>query len=86
MLTLQFAFNILLVTAIIVLSDKHKRDIEKVYQETHEERQKLLDRIMANNIQEYKAANGQLEVKRSATGNYLADRMLRKSSRFDDDE
>lgn len=76
MLTLQFAFNILLVTAIIALSDRHKRDLSKIYKEAQEERQVLLDRIMSNNIHEYKGAAGEKPVIRSESGNFYRDKML----------
>lgn len=76
MLTFQFAFNVLLVTAIIVLSDRHKRDIARIHKETAEERQILLDRIMSNNIHEYKGAAGEKPVIRSESGNFYRDKML----------
>lgn len=84
MLSLQFAFNILLVAAIIVLADRHKRDTAKIHKEASEERQALLDRIMSNNIHEFKAASGQTFTKRSESGNFLIDRMTAKPTHFTD--
>jgi hypothetical protein len=61
---------------------EHKREIAVLYKETHEERNALLDRIMANNIHEYKAASGQSNVKRSESGNFLKDRMERSVKQY----
>lgn len=72
---LQFAVNIMMVSIIILLTEKHKKDLQNVYREHAEEREALLDRIMSNNIHEFKATNGQSPVKRSPSGNYLMDRM-----------
>jgi hypothetical protein len=52
----------------------HKQEIERLHESYKEERQELLDRIMANNIHEFKSVNGS-PGKRSETGNYLKDRM-----------
>lgn len=54
---------------------EHREEIERVHESYKIERQALLDRIMANNIHEFKGATGQLEVKKSSSGNFLVDRM-----------
>ena len=69
------------------LDKQHLKEIERIHLSYKEERQELLDRIMANNIHEYKAHNGNLNVKKSETGNFLVDRMERSvKSRYPDME
>jgi uncharacterized hydantoinase/oxoprolinase family protein len=67
--------NILLIGTIVFMGERHSDDLADLYEVHQEEREKLLDRIMANNIQEYKTANGLNDIKRSNSGNYLVDRM-----------
>lgn len=66
---------ILLIAALMMEHRQHKQDMDELNAMFHEEREKLLDRIMANNIHEYKAASGVQNVQRSDTGNFLKDRM-----------
>lgn len=56
----------------------HKSEIEGLHESYKEERQALLDRIMANNLHEFKSASGQYPAKRSETGNFLKDRMAKE--------
>lgn len=75
MVTVNLIINLILFVFIIMMNQKHNDDIREIHKEQAEERAKLLDRIMSNNIQEYKAATGQKDVKRSKSGNFLVDRM-----------
>jgi hypothetical protein len=64
---------------LIYLKDKvHRQEIEKIHETYQEERQELLDRIMANNIHEFKSVTGSSSIKRSETGNFLKDRMTQE--------
>lgn len=72
---LQFIINSLCVSAIILLYERQRRQIREIYKDIAEEREELLDRIMANNIHEYKSASGQSPTIRSENNNYLVDRM-----------
>jgi hypothetical protein len=72
---LLIALNILLIGTIVFIGERHKEDMYDIYMEHQSEREKLLDRIMSNNIHEYKAADGLKDVKRSESGNFLVDRM-----------
>lgn len=64
---------------LIYLKDKaHRLEIDKIHETYQAERQELLDRIMANNIHEFKSATGALTTKRSETGNFLKDRMTKE--------
>lgn len=56
----------------------HRKELDRVHESYQEERKELLDRIMANNIHEFKSVNGS-PVKRSETGNYLKDRMVKET-------
>lgn len=69
----NFAFYYLLLHQ----GKRHRQHIDKIHEDIREERNALLDRIMANNIHEFKGATGQVEVKRSESGNFLVDRMER---------
>ena len=61
---------------LFLLTEKrHRREVEGLHEAYKDERQQLLDRIMANNIQEFKTANGLANVKKSESGNFLLDRM-----------
>lgn len=60
---------------IMRMNDVCREEINEVLESARAEREELLDRIMANNIQEFKSASGQIPVKRSESGNYLVDRM-----------
>lgn len=62
---------------------ENKKELQRVYKEWHEERQSLLDRIMANNIHEYKSVTGS-PVKRSPSGNFLKDRMVETAKLYTD--
>lgn len=53
----------------------HKKEIDEVHRSYKEERAALLDRIMANNIHEYKSLSEKIPAKKSETGNFLVDRM-----------
>jgi hypothetical protein len=67
--------------------EQHKKEVKEIYQKAHDERKELLDRIMANNIHEYKAASGIAQVKKSESGNFLVDRMTKGiKSQFQDFE
>jgi competence protein ComGC len=55
--------------------NKLQKENERIHQSYQEERQELLDRIMSNNIHEFKGATGKASVKRSESGNFLMDRM-----------
>jgi thiosulfate reductase cytochrome b subunit len=57
---------------------RHRKEIDRIHESYKEERQELLDRIMANNIHEFKSVNG-APTKRSETGNYLKDRMVKET-------
>lgn len=53
----------------------HKKEIEQIHLSYKEERAALLDRIMANNITEFKTARQDAQIIRSESGNFLKDRM-----------
>lgn len=57
---------------------KHKQEIERIHESYAEERKELLDRIMANNMAEFKTMTGSIPTKRSETGNFLKDRMTKE--------
>lgn len=68
----------LIIFGLFLYNDKlHKENLADVHKAYQEERKELLDRIMANNIHEFKAVNGQIPVKKSESGNFLVDRMER---------
>ena len=56
---------------------RHRKETDRIHESYKAERQELLDRIMANNIHEFKSVNGQ-PIKRSETGNFLKDRMTKE--------
>jgi hypothetical protein len=57
------------------IEKEHKKEIDRIHESYREEREELLDRIMSNNVHEFKAVTQQADVKRSSSGNYLIDRM-----------
>jgi hypothetical protein len=57
---------------------KHKQEIERIHESYAEERKELLDRIMANNMQEFKTLTNAAPTKKSETGNFLKDRMTKE--------
>lgn len=78
-------FMLLLILVLFIMAEKHNRDLKKAYEKAQEERKELLDRIMSNNIQEFKAVNGNADIKRSENGNYIVDRMQQSiRSKFTD--
>lgn len=60
---------------LLRMNDACNEEIKLVREEARIEREELLDRIMSNNIQEYKVMTQQKENKRSESGNFLVDRM-----------
>lgn len=60
---------------IYLVDREHRKTIQKIHEDYKEERTALLDRIMANNITEFKTARQDAQVKRSGSGNFLKDRM-----------
>jgi hypothetical protein len=63
---------------------RHKDEIERIHDSYKEERQELLDRIMANNITEYKTARSEANVTRSPNSNFLKDRMTKAAQDYVD--
>lgn len=53
----------------------HKQEIDRIHETYRAEREELLDRIMSNNVHEFKAVTQQTDVKKSSSGNFLVDRM-----------
>lgn len=68
---INFAFYYLLLHQ----GKRHRQNVDKIHEDFRDERRELLDRIMANNIHEFKSMTGQVEVKKSQSGNFLVDRM-----------
>lgn len=66
---------IVLIAYCMLLHQRHEKEIHELYEKAAEERKELLDRIMANNIHEFKAATQAAQVKKSSSGNFLVDRM-----------
>lgn len=66
------------------MEKKHRKEIERIHESYASERKELLDRIMANNIQEFKSARAETEIKRSETGNFLKDRMEQQARAYVD--
>lgn len=61
-----------LLGSIILLLMAHSFYVSYLHKK---ERNSLLDRIMANNIHEFKASQQEQNIKRSESGNYLLDSM-----------
>jgi len=55
----------------------HRAENNRLHEIYSEERKALLDRIMANNIHEFKAATQAAPVKKSESGNFIVDRMTK---------
>ena len=53
----------------------HRIETDYLHEVYRLEREELLDRIMSNNVHEFKAATHQADVKKSTSGNFLVDRM-----------
>lgn len=88
-----FAFLAMLGLAVWLLTEHkklerlHRAENDRLHEIYAEERKALLDRIMANNIHEYKAASGLANVKKSESGNFLVDRMAKSiKNQFQDFE
>lgn len=60
---------------------KNVKEIQRIHDEYRKERQELLDRIMSNNIAEFKSMSGAIPTKKSENGNFLVDRMERSIQR-----
>lgn len=77
---------VIVVLAFIILNlvQLHKRELTSIIEESREEREKLLDRIMANNITEYKTARNEANVNRSPNSNFLKDQMTKAAQNYVD--
>lgn len=82
---LAAAYTFVLVLGVVVdhLKEKrHRKEIDSIHESYKKEREELLDRIMANNIHEFKGATNKTPIKRSETGNFLKDRMEKTMKDF----
>lgn len=59
------------------LEKGYRKEIQEIREAYYEREKELLDRIMANNIHEFKSLTGQIPTKKSENGNFLVDRMER---------
>lgn len=68
--------SFVLTYVLIARTEKeHKKEIDRIHESYREEREELLDRIMSNNVHEFKTATQQANIKKSPSGNYLVDQM-----------
>jgi hypothetical protein len=91
-----YTFLYLCLFALMRWQDRiHRKEIEEIHENYDEKRQKLLDyfaeerrelldRIMANNITEFKTARNEANVKRSENGNFIKDQMDRAVQKYVD--
>lgn len=83
LIVLSYVFSM----GAFMFQDKlHKKEVNHIHETYAVERQELLDRIMANNITEFKTSRQESDVRRSQTGNYLRDRMEKSALRYIDGE
>ena len=84
MLLAQLTINAAAILYMGRIVRDHQDEIFEIHESYKEERKELLDRIMANNIHEFKTARQETEIKRSASGNFLLDRMAARHPNTDE--
>jgi hypothetical protein len=84
MLLAQLAINVAAILYLNRMVSEYREEITEIHEAYREERKELLDRIMANNITEFKTARQETDVKRSGSGNFLLDRMTKHAPHGDE--